>query len=98
MIQGVGKAIRDLDIDDNALRVLKPSSNPCAEERSYRDVINGAGEADCCRKRNNCQEVNRLLKNLRNPAHDEDGFIGGSERTYPVDSRAEGDYLNCKTS
>jgi len=66
MIPGVGKAIRDLDIDDNAFKGIEAiiqSMTP--EERSNPAVINGSR-----RKRiaagsgTTVQEVNRLLKQL----------------------------------
>jgi len=66
MIPGVGKAIRDLDIDDNAFKGIEAiiqSMTP--EERSNPAIINGSR-----RKRiaagsgTTVQEVNRLLKQL----------------------------------
>lgn len=64
MIPGVGKAIKDMDIDDNAFKGVEAiiqSMTP--QERSNPDIINGSRRkriADGSGK--NIQEVNRLLK------------------------------------
>lgn len=64
MIPGVGKAIKDIDIDDDAFKSIEAiihSMTPT--ERTQPDLINGTR-----RKRiadgsgTNIQEVNRLLK------------------------------------
>ena len=64
MIPGVGKAIKDIDIDDNAFKSIEAIIHSMTPyEREHPDVMNGSR-----RKRiadgsgTNIQEVNRLLK------------------------------------
>ena len=64
MIPGVGKAIKDVDIDDNAFKSIEAiiySMTP--DERTHPDVINGSRRQRIARgSGTNIQEVNRLLK------------------------------------
>ena len=64
MIPGVGKAIKDVDIDDNAFKSIEAiiySMTP--NERTHPDVINGSRRQRIARgSGTNIQEVNRLLK------------------------------------
>ena len=64
MIPGVGKAIKDIDIDDNAFKGIEAIiRSMTAEERERPEILNGSR-----RKRNakgsgtDIQEVNRLIK------------------------------------
>ena len=55
MIPGVGKAIKDIDIDDNA------SMTP--QERTHPEILNGSRRTRIAKgSGTNIQEVNRLLK------------------------------------
>ena len=64
MIPGVGKQIKDLDIDDNAFKNVEAiiySMTPY--ERSHPDAINGSRRQRIAKgSGTNIQEVNRLLK------------------------------------
>ena len=64
MIPGVGKQIKDLDIDDNAFKSVEAiiySMTPY--ERSHPDAINGSRRQRIAKgSGTNLQEVNRLLK------------------------------------
>ena len=64
MIPGVGKQIKDLDIDDNAFKSVEAiiySMTPY--ERSHPDAINGSRRQRIAKgSGTNIQEVNRLLK------------------------------------
>ena len=64
MIPGVGKAIKDMDIDDNAFKSVEAiiySMTP--EERANPDIINASRRARIARgSGTNIQEVNRLMK------------------------------------
>lgn len=64
MIPGVGKAIRDVDIDDNVFKGIEAiiySMTP--EERSHPDIINGSRRQRIAKgSGTSLQEVNRLLK------------------------------------
>lgn len=64
MIPGVGKAIKDIDIDDNAFKSIEAiihSMTP--KERSNPEIINGSRRARIAKgSGTNIQEVNRLMK------------------------------------
>ena len=64
MIPGVGKAVKDLDIDDNAFKSVEAiiqSMTP--QERSNPDIINNSRKERIARgSGTNMQEVNRLMK------------------------------------
>ena len=64
MIPGVGKAVKDLDIDDNAFKSVEAiiySMTPY--ERSHPEAINGSRRQRIAKgSGTNIQEVNRLLK------------------------------------
>jgi signal recognition particle subunit SRP54 len=64
MIPGVGKAIKDIDIDDNAFRHIEAiiySMTP--EEREHPEIINGNRKNRIAKgSGRNIQEVNRLMK------------------------------------
>jgi signal recognition particle subunit SRP54 len=64
MIPGVGKAIKDIDIDDNAFKSVEAiihSMTP--DERVHPDVLNGQRRNRIAKgSGTNIQEVNRLLK------------------------------------
>ena len=64
MIPGMGKAVRDLDIDDNAFKSVEAiilSMTP--EERQNPDIINGSRKKRIANgSGTNIQEVNRLVK------------------------------------
>ena len=64
MIPGVGKAIKDIDIDDNAFKSIEAiiySMTP--EERSNPSILNGSRRQRIAKgSGTNIQEVNRLLK------------------------------------
>ncbi len=67
MIPGVGKAIKDIDIDDNAFKSIEAiiySMTP--EERTHPEVLNGTRRTRIAKGQwNHIQEVNRLLKQFR---------------------------------
>lgn len=64
MIPGVGKAIKDIDIDDNAFKSIEAiiySMTP--QERSHPEILNGSRRQRIAKgSGTNIQEVNRLLK------------------------------------
>lgn len=64
MIPGVGKALKDIDIDDNAFKSIEAiiySMTP--EERKHPDILNGTRRQRIAKgSGTNIQEVNRLLK------------------------------------
>jgi signal recognition particle subunit SRP54 len=64
MIPGVGKAIKDVDIDDNAFKSVEAiihSMTP--EERTHPEILNGQRRARLAKgSGTDIQEVNRLLK------------------------------------
>ena len=64
MIPGVGKAIKDIDIDDNAFKGIEAiiySMTP--EERKNPEIINGSRRQRIAKgSGTSIQEVNRLLK------------------------------------
>jgi signal recognition particle subunit SRP54 len=64
MIPGVGKAVKDLDIDDNAFKSVEAiirSMTP--KERANPDIINNSRKERIARgSGTTMQEVNRLMK------------------------------------
>ena len=64
MIPGIGKAVKDMDIDDNAFKGIEAiiySMTP--EERENPEIINGARRARIAKgSGTTIQEVNRLMK------------------------------------
>ena len=64
MIPGVGKALKDIDIDDNAFKSIEAiilSMTP--EERKHPDILNGSRRSRIAKgSGTNIQEVNRLIK------------------------------------
>ena len=64
MIPGVGKAIKDIDIDDNAFKSIEAiiySMTP--QERTHPEILNGSRRTRIAKgSGTNIQEVNRLLK------------------------------------
>ena len=64
MIPGVGKALKDVEIDDNAFKSIEAiiySMTPY--ERSHPEIINGSRRQRIAKgSGTNIQEVNRLLK------------------------------------
>ena len=64
MIPGLGKAVKDLNIDDNAFKGIEAiiySMTP--EERSHPEILNGSRRQRIAKgSGTNIQEVNRLLK------------------------------------
>ena len=64
MIPGVGKAIKDVDIDDNAFKSIEAiiySMTP--EERTRPEILNGSRRQRIAKgSGTNIQEVNRLIK------------------------------------
>ncbi len=64
MIPGVGKAIKDMDIDDNAFKSVEAMIHSMTpEERSNPDIINASRRARIARgSGTDIQEVNRLMK------------------------------------
>ena len=64
MIPGVGKAIKDLDIDDNAFKGIEAIIHSMtAEERENPEIINGSRRQRIAKgSGTSIQEVNRLLK------------------------------------
>ena len=64
MIPGVGKAIKDIDIDDNAFKSIEAiiySMTP--EERTHPEILNGTRRTRLAKgSGTSIQEVNRLLK------------------------------------
>ena len=64
MIPGVGKAIKDIDIDDNAFKSIKAIINSMTpKERTHPEILNGSRRQRIARgSGTTLQEVNRLLK------------------------------------
>ncbi|MBD5333449.1 MAG: signal recognition particle protein [Bacteroides sp.] len=64
MIPGVGKAIKDIDIDDNAFKGIEAIiSSMTAEEREHPEILNGSRRKRIARgSGTDLQEVNRLIK------------------------------------
>ncbi len=64
MIPGVGKAIKDIDIDDNAFKGIEAIiQSMTAKERSNPDIINSSRRQRIARgSGTSIQEINRLLK------------------------------------
>lgn len=64
MIPGVGKAIKDLDIDDNAFKHIEAIINSMTpEERSKPEIINGSRRQRIAKGSGvNITDVNRLMK------------------------------------
>lgn len=64
MIPGVGKAIKDIDIDDNAFKGIEAIINSMTpKERSNPDIINQSRRMRIAKgSGTNVQEVNRLMK------------------------------------
>ena len=64
MIPGVGKAIKDIDIDDNAFKSIEAiiySMTP--KERTHPEILNSSRRTRIAKgSGTNIQEVNRLLK------------------------------------
>ena len=73
MIPGVGKAIKDLDIDDDAFKGIEAIIRSMTEkERTNPDIINGSRRQRIAKgSGTSIQEVNRLLKQFGQ--NDEDG-------------------------
>ena len=64
MIPGVGKAIKDIDIDDNAFKSIEAIIHSMtAQEREHPEIINGSRRKRIARgSGTDIQEVNRLIK------------------------------------
>ena len=64
MIPGVGKAIKDIDIDDNAFKSIEAIIySMTSEERRRPEILNGSRRTRIAKgSGTNLQEVNRLLK------------------------------------
>ncbi len=64
MIPGVGKAIKDIDIDDNAFKSIEAIINSMTpQERSNPQILNGSRRQRIAKgSGTDIQEVNRLLK------------------------------------
>lgn len=64
MIPGVGKAIKDIDIDDNAFKGIEAIIRSMTEEeRQHPEIINGSRRKRIARgSGTDIQEVNRLIK------------------------------------
>ena len=64
MIPGVGKAIKDIDIDDNAFKSIEAIINSMTPlERTNPSVLNGSRKMRIAKgSGTNIQEVNRLVK------------------------------------
>lgn len=64
MIPGVGKAIKDIDIDDNAFKGIEAIIRSMTEEeRQHPEIINGSRRKRIARgSGSDIQEVNRLIK------------------------------------
>ena len=64
MIPGVGKAIKDIDIDDNAFKSIEAIIySMTAEERQNPEIINGSRRRRIAAgSGTDIQEVNRLIK------------------------------------
>ena len=64
MIPGVGKAIKDIDIDDNAFKGIEAIINSMTpKERSNPEIINGSRRQRIASgSGTSIQEVNKLMK------------------------------------
>ncbi|MCX8080859.1 MAG: signal recognition particle protein [Bacteroidia bacterium] len=64
MIPGVGKAVKDIDVDDNAFKYIEAIINSMTpEERSKPEIINGSRRQRIAKGSGvNITEVNRLMK------------------------------------
>ena len=64
MIPGVGKALKDVDIDDNAFKSIEAIINSMTpKERTHPEILNGSRRQRIARgSGTTLQEVNRLLK------------------------------------
>ena len=64
MIPGVGKAIKDVDIDDNAFKGIEAIINSMTpKERSHPEIINQSRRTRIAKgSGTNIQDVNRLMK------------------------------------
>ena len=64
MIPGVGKAIKDIDIDDNAFKGIEAIIRSMTEqERQHPEIINGSRRKRIAKgSGTDIQEVNRLIK------------------------------------
>lgn len=64
MIPGVGKAIKDVDIDDNAFKGIEAIIRSMTEqERQHPEIINGSRRKRIAKgSGTDIQEVNRLIK------------------------------------
>lgn len=64
MIPGVGKALKDVEIDDNAFKGIEAIiSSMTEEERQHPEIINGSRRKRIARgSGTDIQEVNRLIK------------------------------------
>ena len=64
MIPGLGKAAKDIDIDDNAFKSIEAIINSMTpKERSHPEILNGSRRQRIAKgSGTNIQEVNRLLK------------------------------------
>lgn len=64
MIPGVGKAIKDIDIDDNAFKGIEAIiSSMTEQERQHPEIINGSRRKRIAKgSGTDIQEVNRLIK------------------------------------
>ena len=64
MIPGVGKAIKDIDIDDNAFKSIEAIINSMTpKERTNPEILNGSRRQRIAKgSGTNIQEVNRLIK------------------------------------
>ena len=79
MIPGVGKAIKDIDIDDNAFKSVEAiirSMTP--KERANPDIINNSRKERIARgSGTTLQEVNRLMKQFEQIRKVMKGVAGG---------------------
>ena len=79
MIPGVGKAVKDMDIDDNAFKGVEAiiqSMTP--KERANPDIINTSRKERIARgSGTTMQEVNRLMKQFEQIRKTMKGFAGG---------------------
>ena len=79
MIPGVGKAVKDLDIDDNAFKGVEAiirSMTP--KERANPDIINNSRKERIARgSGTTLQEVNRLMKQFEQIRKTMKGVAGG---------------------
>ena len=64
MIPGVGKALKDVEIDDNAFKSIEAIINSMTpKERTHPEILNGSRRQRIARgSGTTLQEVNRLLK------------------------------------